>query len=96
VTVRITIDPNVRVRGNKTYAGFEDIQEQGNLGLSRPERADGPLAVGDKVLAVEVEDGIVTDAEVVDIDHENRFVYLAVDWSGFRDDPEAADDPACE
>lgn len=96
MTVRIAIDPNVRVRGNKTYAGFEDIQEAGNLGLSRPAHADGPLFVGDKVLAAETEDGIVWDATVVDIDREHEFVYLAVDWGSGRDDPEATEDPDCE
>lgn len=96
MTVRITIDPNVRVRGNQTYAGFEDVQEAGNLGVSRMSRADGPLAAGDKVLAVEAEDGIVTDATVVDVDHERQLVFLAVDWRGWRDDPEATDDPSCE
>ena len=33
---------------------------------------------------------------VTDIDHEHDLVYLAVDWGGFREDPEATDDPACE
>jgi len=84
VTARITIDPNVRVRGNQTYSGFEDIQ------------AGAPVAVGDKVLAVEAEDGIVTDAAVTDVDEERRLVYLEVDWRGWRDDPAAAEDPACE
>lgn len=85
MTVRIEIDPNVRVRGNKTYAGFEDIQAAGQLTRTRPDHADGPIAVGDKVLAWESEDDIVTDAEVVGIDYERRLVYLAVDWRGWRD-----------
>lgn len=82
MTVRIAIDLNVRVRGNQTYSAIDD--------------ADGPLAIGDKVLAVEPETGIVTGATVTDISHELGFVYLAVDWDSFRDDPEAAGDPACE
>lgn len=88
VTTRIVIDPNVRVRGNQTYAGFEDVQAQGNLGRARLSHADGPVAAGDRVLAVEAESGIVTDATVVDVDSERELVYLAVDWGGFRDDPE--------
>jgi hypothetical protein len=73
--VRVTVDPNVRVRGNQTFSGLED--------------ADGPLAAGDKVLAVWEETGRVTDAEVTDVDEDKRLVYLAVDWRGFRgDDPE--------
>lgn len=92
MAVRVEIDPNVRVRGNKTFAGFEDIQAQHQLGLSRPDRADGPIAVGDKVLAWESEDDIVTDAEVVDIDRERRLVYLAVDWRSWRDnEPDAGE-----
>jgi uncharacterized Rossmann fold enzyme len=76
MTARIVIDPNVRIRGNQTYSGFKDVQ--------------GPIAVGDKALAVEAEDGIVTDAEVTDIDEEKRIVYLAVDWRGWRDDDPGA------
>jgi len=85
---RIEIDPNVRVRGSKTYAGFEDVQERGELTRTRP--PDGaPVSVGEKVLAWESEDNIVTDAVVVDVDYEKRFVYLAVEWSQWR---EAADE----
>lgn len=86
MTVRIVIDPNVRVRGNKTYSGFEDIQAAGQLTRTRSCRADGLIAVGDKVLALEEEDRIVADAEVVDIDEERQVVYLAVNWGGWRDD----------
>jgi hypothetical protein len=84
-SVLIEIDPNVRVRGNKTYAGFEDVQERGELTIARPERATAPVAAGDKVLAWESEDDIVTDAVVVDVDLERRIVYLAVDWHGWRE-----------
>lgn len=79
---RVTIDLNVRVRGNQTFSGLED--------------ADGPVAVGDKVLAVEAETGIIADAEITDVDEEHGLVYLAVDWASFRDVPGAADDPGCE
>lgn len=85
---RIVIDPNVRVRGHGTYAGFEDIQVGRNFGLSRMERAGGMLVPGQRVLAVETEDQIVTDAIVTEVDHERRLVYLLVDWRWFRDDPE--------
>ena len=44
VTTRVAIDPNVRVRGNQTYAGFED--------------ADGELAPGDAVEVYEPESGL--------------------------------------
>jgi hypothetical protein len=69
---RIEIDPNVRVRGNQTYTGFEDVQGARSV------------CVGDMVLAWEREDDIVTDAHVVDVDEERRLVYLAVDWHGWR------------
>jgi len=82
VTVRIAVDLNVRVRGNQTYSSLDD--------------ANGMVAVGDKVLAVEVESGIMADATVTDVSEEHRFVFLDVDWSSFRDDPEATEDPACE
>lgn len=96
MTVRIAIDLNVRVRGRQTYAGFEDVREGRGFSRARTSAVNGPVEVGDKVLAVEPEDRIVADAVVVDIDEERQLVYLSVDWQGFRDDPEAADDPACE
>jgi hypothetical protein len=82
VTVRIAVDLNVRVRGNQTYSALDD--------------ANGPVAIGDKVLAVEPESGIVADARVTDVSEQFGFVYLEVDWHSFRDDPEATGDPACE
>lgn len=86
MTVRIAIDPNVCVQGwDGTYSGFEAVRPLG-----------APLAVGDPVLALEPIDGIVTDATVTGVDPEKKLVYLAVDWRGWRDDPEAADDPARE
>jgi hypothetical protein len=82
MTVRIAVDLNVRVRGNQTYTSLDD--------------ADGPVAPGDKVLAVEPETGIMADATVADVFEEHRLVYLDVDWHSFRDDPEATEDPSCE
>lgn len=82
MTVRVAIDLNVRVRGNQTYAGFED--------------ADGPLAAGDKVAAFEAEAGVQADATVTEVDEGRRLVYLAMDWHSFRDAPEATEDRSCE
>jgi hypothetical protein len=82
MTVRIAVDLNVRVRGNQTYSSLDD--------------ADGPVAVGDMLTVFEAETGITANAQVTDVDQERQLVYLAVDWSSFRDDPEATDDPACE
>jgi hypothetical protein len=63
---------------------------------ARVSDADGPIKAGDKVLAVEPFDGIVADAAVAGIDEEHQLVFLVVDWSTFRDDPEADDDRGCE
>lgn len=65
---RIIIDPNVRVRGNMTYTGFEDTNEQ--------------VAAGDTVLAIEQESEMVWDAVVTEIDDESRLIYLYVNWKG--------------
>lgn len=70
------IDPNVRVNGNETCAGFEDV--------------DGQVAFGDSVTAVIEETGgdsgvreLSAPAQVAQIDDEKRLVYLAVRWSEF-------------
>lgn len=94
MTVRIAIDLNVRIRGNQTYAGFEDVRIPGAS-------ADDPLETGDikpgtPVLAFEEETGIIADAVVAAVDEEARLVYLEVDWGSFRDDPGATEDGACE
>lgn len=85
MTVRIAIDPNVRVRGNKTYAGYEDVQAAGQLTRTRTSRAEAPVSVGQRVLAWESEDDIVTDAVVVDVDDEKQVIYLAVEWGNWRE-----------
>jgi len=66
MTARIAIDPNVRVRGNETYAGLEDVE--------------GDIAAGSRVVVYEPESGLVGPAEVTEIDTDKRLVYLAVDW----------------
>jgi hypothetical protein len=92
VTVRIAIDLNVRVK--QDFPGVEP----GTVTRARASKADGPVTAGDKVTVWA--DDIIGDAEVVGErmigDPPYRVVYLAVDWKSFRDDPEAADDPACE
>lgn len=71
-TTRVTIDPNVRVRGNGTYAGFEDVT--------------GPIAVGDLVEVYEAESSLVGQGRVTEIDVEPELVYLSVDWSSLADE----------
>jgi hypothetical protein len=68
---RIAIDPNVRVRGNATYAGFEDVE--------------GPMAVGEQVEVYEAESGLTGEGRVTEIDAERKLVYLSVDWSSLKD-----------
>ena len=68
---RITIDPNVRVRGNDTYAGFEDV--------------DGPIAVGEAVEVHENESGLTGQGKVTEIDADRQLVYLSVDWSSLAE-----------
>jgi hypothetical protein len=75
VTV-IAIDLNVRVRGEQTYAGFEDVE--------------GPLPrVGDTVRVRESESRVQGTAVVTEVDQARQIVYLAVDWSALTS-PEAA------
>lgn len=64
---RIAIDPNIRVRGNGTYAGLED--------------ANGPLAVGDAVEVFEPESGLAGQGSVTGVDNERELVYLSVEWA---------------
>jgi hypothetical protein len=82
VTVRIPVDLNARDRQGRPY---------GHLS-----KASGPVAVGDKVLAIEPFDGIIGDATVAEVDEGRDLAWLEVDWHSFRDDPEATGDPACE
>lgn len=72
---RIEIDLNVRTRNNETYAGIEDAD------------TNDPN-VGDEVYVVQSEDEIIGDATITRIDLEKDLVYLAVDWTSLRDDPE--------
>lgn len=67
---RIEIDPNVRVRGNGTYAGFEDVE--------------GPLVLGQAVEVYESEADIVGAGKITEIDAARQLVYLSVEWSSLR------------
>lgn len=70
MTSRIAIDPNVRVRGNETYAGFEDVE--------------GVVGVDDDVEVWEPEIGLTGLGRITDIDADRRLIYLAVDWASLR------------
>lgn len=73
---RIEIDPNVRVRGNGTRAGFEDVS--------------GPLAVNMKVEVYEPESELVGPARVTEIDTLKQLVFLSVEWAKLEVRPGAA------
>lgn len=68
---RVEIDPNVRVRGNQTFTGMDNVY--------------GPIAVGQAVQVFESEADIVGDGWVTDIDTKKNLVYLRVVWSSLRD-----------
>jgi len=70
MTVEIVIDPNVRVAGNRTYAGFEDV-----TGAFVDD-----INVGDPVTVVEEESDVVGTATVYEIDAPRQLIYLTVDW----------------
>ncbi len=69
--IRIEIDLNIRVRGNQTYAGYENVS--------------GALpAIGDHVEVFESESGLVGSGIVVELDDKRQIVYLDVDWATLR------------
>lgn len=68
---RVRIDLNVRVRGNGTYVGFEDVY--------------GPVAVGDLVHVFEPESHLEGEGRITEIDPAAQIVYLTVDWGSLCD-----------
>lgn len=70
VKTRIAIDPNVRIRGNATFAGLEDVE--------------GPLHLGLMVEVFEPESDLSGIGEVVEVDAERRLVFIRVEWSSLR------------
>lgn len=70
----IAIDPNVRISGNETYAGFEDLLD-GSL---------GDLQTGEQVTVCEPEAGLIGDGSIRRIDHLRQLIYIAVDWKSLR------------
>lgn len=67
MTVRVSIDLNVRVRGNHTYTGLEDVSG----GIARERMA---------VEVHEEESGLVGRGYITEIDEDRQLVYLAVEW----------------
>lgn len=69
----IMIDPNVRVAGDLTFSGFEDVL--------------GPMpTVGQTVLAREPEANLVATGVVTRVDRADELVYIAVNWSELAPD----------
>lgn len=71
MVARIAIDPNIRVRGNQTFAGIEDVE--------------GDVAAGSHVVVYERESGLTGPAEVTEVDRARGLVYLDVDWTRLRE-----------
>lgn len=68
----IIIDPNVRVEGGLTFAGFEDL-------------VDGEVpGVGTAVRVREPEADLEGTGKVARVDRERSLVYLHVDWTTLR------------
>ena len=78
MSIEIIIDPNVRVAGNRTYGGFEDV-----LGGFVED-----LAPGDPITVLEEESDVIGDGVVYEINHDKQLVYLSVDWSSLRPRPQ--------
>lgn len=73
--MRISIDPNVRTKGNETYSGFGDV-------FGEVEK----LNPGDWVTVMCEESDLIGDAKVSCLDFERKIIHLAVDWSSLRED----------
>lgn len=67
---RVEIDPNVRVRGNQTFSGLEDV--------------DGPVAVGDTVTVYEPEADLEGHGEITEINYDKQLVWIRVVWSSVQ------------
>lgn len=73
MTIRIRIDPNVRVRGNLTYADIDD------------DVSGGDLRLGCGVEVFEDEACISGTGRVCEIDLIKNLVYVAVDWASLTE-----------
>lgn len=83
MSARVAIDLNVRVRGNDTYAGLEDVE--------------GQISLGAAVEVYEPETGVIGQGRVNEIDLRRRLVYLSVEWNSIREpEPQPEEAPAAE
>jgi len=74
MSVELAIDPNVRVAGNETYAGFEDILD-GKI---------EDIQEGLSITVREPEAGLVGDGTVSRVDRLRELIYISVDWKSLR------------
>ncbi|MEA1798266.1 hypothetical protein [Rhodococcus qingshengii] len=74
MTTVLAIDPNVRVEGNETYTGFEDLLEG----------AIQDVYEGVAVTVSEPESGLVGEGTVSRIDRLRELIFVAVDWKTLR------------
>jgi hypothetical protein len=72
--IHAVIDPNVRIKGDRTYTGFEDLHLDGR----------DMVVPGDHVRAIEYESGASCVATVHEVDTARRIVVLEVPWAYFR------------
>lgn len=79
----ILIDPNVRVAGNLTFSGFEDVRSLVGGAIPRE---------GERVIVREPEANLVTVGTVVRVEPHDELIYIAVDWGTLA--PEAVPTPA--
>lgn len=74
MSAKAWIDPNVRVRDNQTFVGFEDCE--------------GRVAEGELIEVRWEETRCWCTGVVTEIDMEKRCVFIAVPWQLLREHPE--------
>lgn len=67
---RIRIDPNLRVTGDQTLAGPEDVE--------------GEVVIGYPVHVYEPESGLVGTGIAIGFDSDRQLLRIAVDWASLR------------
>jgi hypothetical protein len=67
---RVAIDLNIRIRGNGTYTGLEDV--------------DGLAVAGEPVEVYEPESGVSGIGCITEVDAVKRIVFLQVNWASLK------------
>lgn len=79
--MRVRIDPNIRVHGQDTLVGFEDVEGIDAL----------VLHIGEVVTVYEPESGLRGEGSIIEVDPVKQLVTLAVDWSSLRPEDDWAE-----